>query len=75
MNHEAASLASRDSGQHQGADAALAVGATCHAKGDGEIIELTQVTADFVFWLNPHTGSAGRMQRAHFLNFFTPISQ
>ena len=58
----------------RGADASLAVGATCRAAGNGEIIQLTQVTADFVFWINPATGSTGRMQRAHFLNFFTLIS-
>lgn len=59
----------------RGADAALAVGATCHAKSDGEIIQLTQITADFIHWINPVTGSTGRMLRAYFLNFFTPLSQ
>ncbi len=59
----------------RGADASLAVGATCRAAGDGETIQLTQVTPDFVFWINPTNGSTGRMQRCHFLNFFTPISK
>lgn len=55
--------------------ASLAVGATCHAKNDGETIELTQITADFIHWINPTNGSTGRMQRCHFLNFFTLISK
>ena len=59
----------------RGAGAALAVGATCRAAGDEETIQLTQVTPDFVFCINPTNGSTGRMQRAHFLNFFTPISK
>lgn len=52
----------------------LATGGAFMAHADGEKIQLTQVTPDFVFWINPITGSTGRMQRCHFLNFFTPIS-
>ena len=52
----------------------LTVGTLCHAKSDAEEIRLTEVTADFIHWINPITGSTGRMLRAHFLNFFTPIS-
>lgn len=53
---------------------ALAVGQRCQAISDGETIQLSQVTRDFIHWINPTTGSTGRMLRAHFLNFFTPIS-
>ena len=45
------------------------------AHSDGEEIQITQVTRDFVHWINPVTDSTGRMLRAHFLNFFTPISE
>ncbi len=44
------------------------------AHSDGEKIQITQVTRDFIHWINPITGSHGRMLRAYFLNFFTPIS-
>lgn len=43
------------------------------AHADGEEIQITQVTRDFIHWINPVTGSTGRMLRAHFLNFFTPL--
>lgn len=45
------------------------------AASDGEEIRLTQVTTDFIHWINPVTGSTGRMLRCHFLNFFTLLSQ
>lgn len=45
------------------------------AHADGEKIQLTKVTSDFIHWINPTTGGTGRMLRAHFLNFFTPISE
>jgi hypothetical protein len=57
-----------------GARSALETGGAFLAHSDGEEIQITQVTRDFVHWINPVTDSTGRMLRAHFLNFFTPIS-
>lgn len=57
------------------ARSALAVGQHFVAASKGEQIQLTQVTRDFIHWINPTTGSTGRMLRAHFLNFFTLISE
>jgi len=54
------------------ARSALAVGQHFVAASNGEPIQLTQVTRDFIHWINPTTGSTGRMLRAHFLNYFTP---
>lgn len=70
--HEAAARPPQDVVGH---GAALAVGRRCQALTDGETIQLTQVTRDFIHWINPQTGSTGRMMRCYFLNFFTPISQ
>ena len=56
-----------------GARSALEVGRTFLAYSDGEKIQLTKVTRDFVHWINPITGSHGRMLSAYFLNFFTPF--
>ena len=56
-----------------GAGSALEVGSTFLAYSDGETIQITSVTRDFVHWINPITGSHGRMLKAYFLNFFTPF--
>lgn len=53
--------------------APFATGGTFMAHADGENIQLTKVTRDFIHWINPTTGSTGRMLRCHFLNFFTPF--
>ncbi len=57
-----------------GARSAREVGRTFLAHADGETIQITSVTRDFVQWINPITGSHGRMLKAYFLNFFTHIS-
>lgn len=52
---------------------AFKVGQPFVASSTGEKIELTQISADFIHWINPKTGSTGRMMRRYFSNFFTPI--
>ncbi len=47
-------------------------GAVFVADSNSETVQLTQVTAHFIHWINPKNGSTGRMMRRHFLNFFTP---
>lgn len=69
-----AQAAGAQQARHGGAGRALAVGAVFVAASDREEIRLTQVTADFIHWINPVTGSTGRMLRCHFLTFFTPLS-
>jgi hypothetical protein len=41
---------------------------------DAEEIQITKIARDFVHWLNRGSQGHGRMLRAYFLNFFTPIS-
>lgn len=53
------------------ARSALAVGDSFMAATGGQKIQLTRVAPDFVHWINPATGSTGRMMRAYFLNFYT----
>lgn len=74
------SLAGRDTDaaasgdQSPSARSAIKPGDAFMAHSDGEKIQITQVTRDFIHWLNPITGSHGRMLRAYFLNYFTPVS-
>ena len=70
-----AAAAGHQSPRHGGARSAVATGDAFMAHSDGEKIQITQVTRDFIHWINPITGSQGRMLRAHFLNFFTRISE
>lgn len=63
----------RDQSARDGGDRSpLAVGSHFMASPDGEKIQLTQVTADFVHWIAPTTGSTGRMMRRYFLDFYSP---
>ena len=55
------------------ARSAFEVGQPFVASSTGEKIELTQISADFIHWINPKTGSTGRMMRRYFSNFFTPV--
>lgn len=58
---------------NDGARSAFEVGQPFMAASNGEKIELTQISADFIHWINPKTGSTGRMMRRYFSNFFTPV--
>lgn len=49
----------------------FAVGDVCRGLDTEEIL-ITRIDRDFVHWLC--RASHGRMLKAHFLNFFTPIS-
>jgi len=70
-----AAAAGHQSPRHGGARSAVKTGDAFMAHSDGEKIQITQASRDFIHWINPITGSQGRMLRAHFLNFFTPISE
>ena len=53
---------------------AFAVGSVCRGLDAAEI-QITRIDRDFVHWLNRFSQGHGRMLKAHFLNFFTPVSQ
>lgn len=58
---------------HGGAVCPLVTGTAFVAHTDGEEVQLTHVSADFVHWINATSGSTGRMMRRYFLNFFSPL--